>query len=97
MRYDPCLYQAIYPLFDSDLYVVITLIVFQVILVYYLLQNDFDCYLVIFGILNWDFQVEFLDVYYNTGSSSRCPLRSHCLLCIENHLYVVVIGAILSE
>ena len=32
-----------------------------------------------------------------TGSSSICHLRSHTLVCIENHLLVVGIGPILNK
>ena len=53
MCYGPCLNQAIHSLFEYYIYVSITLIFFQVILVYDLLRNDLDCYLVIFGLLNW--------------------------------------------
>ena len=36
-------------------------------------------------------------VYSMTGSSPRCPLRSHSLVCIENHLFIVGIGPILNK
>ena len=32
-----------------------------------------------------------------TGSSPRCPLRSHSLVCIENHLFIIGIGPILNK
>ena len=32
-----------------------------------------------------------------TGSSPRCPLRSHSLVCIENRLFLVGIGPILNK
>ena len=32
-----------------------------------------------------------------TGSSPRCPLRSHSLVCIENHLFIVGIGPIINK
>ena len=32
-----------------------------------------------------------------TGSSPRCPLRSHSLVSIENHLFIVGIGPILNK
>ena len=32
-----------------------------------------------------------------TGSSPRCPLRYHSLLCIENHLYIVGMRPILNK
>ena len=31
-------------------------------------------------------------IAYMTGSSPRCPLRSHSLICIENCLFIVGIG-----
>ena len=41
----------------------IALIIVQVILVYDLLGNDFYCYLVIFGLINWIVQVEVLKIF----------------------------------
>ena len=32
-----------------------------------------------------------------TGSSPRCHLRYHSLVCIENHLFIVGIGQILKK
>ena len=32
-----------------------------------------------------------------TGSSPRCLLRSHSLVCIEYHLFIVGIGLILNK
>ena len=32
-----------------------------------------------------------------TCSSQRCPLRSHSLVCIENHLFILGIGPILNK
>ena len=32
-----------------------------------------------------------------TWSSPRCPLRSHYLVCIENHLFIIGIGPILNK
>ena len=32
-----------------------------------------------------------------TCSSPRCPLRSHSLVCIKNHLFIVVIGPIINK
>ena len=32
-----------------------------------------------------------------TGSSPRVPLQSHSLVCIENYLFIVVMGPILSK
>ena len=32
-----------------------------------------------------------------TCSSPRCPLPSHSLVCIENRLFIVGIGAILNK
>ena len=32
-----------------------------------------------------------------TGSSPRCPLQSHSLVCIENHKFIVGIGQILNK
>ena len=32
-----------------------------------------------------------------TCSSPRCPLCSHSLVCIENHLFIVGIGPILNK
>ena len=63
MRYYPCLHQAIHSLLGSDIYVTIALIVDQVIFVYNLLVNEFENYLVIFGLLHWIFQVEVIDIY----------------------------------
>ena len=34
---------------------------------------------------------------YMTGSSPRCPLRSHSLVCIENQLFIVGIGPIINK
>ena len=34
---------------------------------------------------------------YMTGSSPRCPLRSHSLVCIKNQLFIVGIGPILNK
>ena len=34
---------------------------------------------------------------YVTVSSPRSPLRSHSLLCIKNHLFLVGIGPILNK
>ena len=36
-------------------------------------------------------------VSYTTCSSPRCPLRSHSLVCIENHLFIVGIGPFLNK
>ena len=36
-------------------------------------------------------------VVIGTLSSPRCPLRSHSLVCIENHLFIVGIGPILNK
>ena len=32
-----------------------------------------------------------------TGSNPRCPIQSHSLACIENHLFIVEIGQILNK
>ena len=32
-----------------------------------------------------------------TWSRPRCPLRSHYLVCTENHLFIVGIGPILNK
>ena len=37
------------------------------------------------------------NVMYRTGSIPRCPLRYHSLVCIENSLFIVGIGPILSK
>ena len=36
-------------------------------------------------------------ILFGTCSSPRCPLRSHSLVCIENHLFIVGIGPILNK
>ena len=43
-------------------------LVVQVILVYDLLGNEFDCYPVIFGPIHWIIQVEVLEIYYKVFS-----------------------------
>ena len=63
MSHNPCLHQAIYYLFESDVYVSIALLVVQVILVYALLGNDFDFYLLLFVLLHFIVQLEVLDIY----------------------------------
>ena len=35
--------------------------------------------------------------WHMTCFSPRCPLRSHYLVCIENHLFIVGIGIILNK
>ena len=35
--------------------------------------------------------------WYKTGSSPRYPLSSHSMVCIKNHLFIVVIGATLNK
>ena len=35
--------------------------------------------------------------WYTTWSIPRCPLRSHSLVCIENHLFIVGIGPIINK
>ena len=37
------------------------------------------------------------DRNFPTGSSPRCPLQSHSLICIKNHLFIVGIGPILNK
>ena len=37
------------------------------------------------------------DVWVVTYSSPRCPLFSHSLVCIKNHLFIVGIGPILNK
>ena len=66
MCYDTCLHQAIHSIFYSYMYVaiILILIIFHVILVYDLLWNEVDLYLVKFGLIHWFFQVEVLDIYY---------------------------------
>ena len=50
----------------------------------------------------WDAQfvlVRILPIFVGrlgTCSSPICPLRSHSLVCIENHLFIVGIGPILK-
>ena len=34
---------------------------------------------------------------YVTGYIPRCPLRSHSMVCIKNHLFIVGIGPILNK
>ena len=68
VRYNTCLHQAIHYLFNSDLYVSISLLVVKVMLVYYLLGEYFGCYLVIFGLLHWIVQLEVLDIYHKICS-----------------------------
>ena len=36
-------------------------------------------------------------IWESTGSSPRCPLLYHSLVCIENHLFIVGIGQILKK
>ena len=51
----------------------------------------------------WDAQfvlVRILPIFagrLGTCSSPICPLRSHSLVCIENHLFIVGIGPILNK
>ena len=63
VRYDPCLRQAIHYFFESDIHVGVALLVFQFILVYYLLGVYFYCYFFIFVFLSWNVQVEVPDIY----------------------------------
>ena len=37
------------------------------------------------------------EVRYLTWSSPRCPLRSHSMVCIKKHLFIVGIGPILNK
>ena len=62
--YDTLLHQLTHYSFVSDVYVYIVLIVVQVLLVCYLLGNEFDCYSVIFALISWIVRVEVLDIYY---------------------------------
>ena len=63
MRYNPCLHQAIHYFFDSDIYASIDLLVDQVIFLYDLLGDEFECYPLIFGLLYWIVHVEVIDIY----------------------------------
>ena len=65
MRYDTCLYKAIHYPLDSDIYIAVSLLVVQVILLNYLFGNTVDCYFVIFVFLHWIVQVEVLGIYDN--------------------------------
>ena len=59
-----------------------TSLVVQVILVYDLLGNEFDCYPVIFGPIHWIIQVEVLDIYnkvfYVWGEEYAVPVEFGC-------------------
>ena len=46
-------------------------------------------YMHFFPVISWGCQL--------TCSIPRCPLRSHSLVCIENHLFIVGIGPILDK
>ena len=41
--------------------------------------------------------LEGVESSFKTGYGPRCPLRSHYLVCIENHLLIVGIGPILNN
>ena len=45
---------------------------------------------------DYDYPVPFLNLFL-TGSSPRFPLRSHSLVCIKNHLFILGIGPILDK
>ena len=68
MCYDTCLHHTIHSIFDYEVYVFINFLGVKVILVYYLLENEFHCYIVIFGHLYWIVQVEVLDIYNQVSS-----------------------------
>ena len=68
VRYDLFFHQSIHSIFESGIYISISLLVVQVIFVHYLLWYEFDFYLLIFGLLCWVFQVEVIDIYYKIFS-----------------------------
>ena len=49
------------------------------------------------GILAERFKTDKAQLRYKTWSSPRFSLRSHSLICIKNHLFIIEIGPILNK
>ena len=79
---DTCLCQAIHYFLGSYIYVSVTLLVFPVVLVNYLSGDEFYCYVVIFVLVHYIFQLEVIGVYDKIfsiwGGEDAIPIYFSC-------------------